>query len=720
MINPWENWHKRGRLRHRGVQVSDEKIYNAQVIFLEEASMRALEANLLKFLKKSSQFIIPIYQRNYSWTDKQCTQLWDDIMRTGTDGRIHAHFIGSIVYVERALSTVSSQESLLVIDGQQRLTTCTLLIAALAEFFEQHKIPELLNSFSAKKLHNYYLTNPEEEGERHFKLILSETDKDTLLAILKNTPQPERFSSRIQENYEQFQKLIQENQDKLEQICRGLDKLVIVEVALDRTQDNPQLIFESMNSTGLELSQADLIRNYILMGLEPDLQAELYRDYWRKMEQLFGQEAYSQYFDDFMRHYLTAKTGNIPNIRQVYSEFKLFAHTHFSNNVKELVADIYTYAGYYCAFALNKETNPALKETFTDLRELKVDVAYPFLLDAYHTYKQEGLSTDEMCQIVRLVESYVFRRAVCNIPTNSLNKTFASLARNLDKTNYVESLQAELLILPSYRRFPSDEEFLREIKIRDSYNFARRIYLLRKLENYGRKEKVNVNEYTIEHIMPQNPNLSDEWQADLGSDWQKVQQTYLHTLGNLTLTAYNSEYSDRPYVYKRDQVKDGDGNAIGLSSSPLNLNKNLPKEYWNEEQINLRAERLSVLAAKIWSIPYLTQERLSHYQPQKNTETTYNITDHPHLMLNAAMHTLFQTLRQQILAFDECVSEEFLKLYVAYKAETNFVDIIPQAKRLRLVLNMRFADIQDPRGLCRDITNLGKWGNGVMEMLKSA
>ena len=678
--------------------------------------MIAEATTLLKFLKNSTQFIIPIYQRNYSWTNKQCDQLWDDILRAGEDDKIHAHFIGSIVYVERALSTVSSQESLLVIDGQQRLTTCTLLISALADFFEKNNISELLSVFSAKKLRNYYLTNPEEEGDRHFKLILSETDKDTLLSILKNTPEPEKISIRIKQNYEQFQKLTLENKDKLEIICRGLDKLIIVEVALDRVNDNPQLIFESMNSTGLELSQADLIRNYILMGLEPALQNELYNNYWRKMEQLFGQEAYNQYFDDFMRHYLTTKTGYIPNIRQVYNEFKRFSHSTFPNDIKGLVNDIYTYAGYYCAFALNKENDPTLKQAFTDLRELKVEVAYPVLLDAYHAYKKHNINHEELCQIVRLIESYVFRRSVCDIPTNSLNKTFAALAKNLDKEHYLENLQVQLLTLPSYRRFPSDEEFLQEIKIRDSYNFARRVYLLRKLENYGRKEIVNVNDYTIEHILPQNPKLSAEWKAELGENWEKVQQTYLHTLGNLTLTAYNSEYSDHPFTYKRNSVQDKEGNLIGLAHSPLKLNEHLG-QTWNENEIKTRANRLAERAIKIWSRPHLTLEQIAQYKPsEQSNENVYSIDDHPNLLPNSPMHHLFQLLRKQILMLDKCVNEEFLKLYVAYKAETNFVDLIPQTRKLCLVLNMRFADIQDPRGLCRDVTNIGKWGNGDVEI----
>lgn len=239
--------------------------------------MKASETHLLQFLRKSPQFVIPIYQRNYSWTATQCRQLWDDLMLAGRDDDISAHFIGSIVYVERGLSCVTSPEALLVIDGQQRLTTCTLLIAALAQHFEIKDIGELLDTFSAKKLRNYYLLNPDENGERHFKLILSETDKDTLLAVLQGAPMPAEASARITENYELFQQLILSNQAQLEAICRGIAKLVLVDVSLDRTRDNPQLIFESMNSTGLELSQADLIRNYILMGLEPQLQTELYK-----------------------------------------------------------------------------------------------------------------------------------------------------------------------------------------------------------------------------------------------------------------------------------------------------------------------------------------------------------------------------------------------------------------------------------------------------------
>ena len=678
--------------------------------------MKATEANLLKFLRKSPQFVIPIYQRNYSWTAEQCRQLWSDLIRAGRDEKVQAHFIGSIVYVERGLSSVTSQEALLVIDGQQRLTTSTLLIAALAKHFETQGLGELLEAFSNKKLRNYYLLNPDEDGERHFKLILSETDKDTLLAILQNTPLPAEASSRITENYALFQELIAANQGELEAICQGLAKLVIVDVSLDRAQDNPQLIFESMNSTGLELSQADLIRNFILMSLEPKLQTELYKTFWRPMERAFGQAAYVVHFDAFIRHYLTAKTGEIPNVREVYVAFKTYARG-LKGDTRDLVADIHAYASYYCAMALGTEADASLKQAFHDLRELKVDVAYPFLLDVYHDYKQGRLTSEEVLCIVRLVESYVFRRAICAIPTNSLNKTFAGMSRTLKKDRYLESVQAALLLLPSYRRFPSDDEFQREIKVRDLYNFRSRSYWLRRLENHGRKERVMVEDYTIEHILPQNEALSKEWQADLGADWQRVQQDWLHTLGNLTLTGYNSEYSDHSFAYKRDQVTDKNGNTVGFASSPLKLNLGLGKvSQWNENSIKDRADRLAADAAKVWEAPQLADDVLDAYRPAAaKLSQQYGVADHTHLTAGP-MRELFETLRKSILALDPCVNEEFLKLYVAYKAETNFVDVVPQAKRLLLVINLSIDDLKDPKGLCRDISTIGRWGNGDVEI----
>jgi uncharacterized protein with ParB-like and HNH nuclease domain/predicted transport protein len=669
--------------------------------------MKATEAKLLDFLKKSPQFVIPIYQRTYSWGERECRQLWEDILRTGRNDAVSAHFVGSIVYVEKGLYQVSSQSPLLVIDGQQRLTTVTLLIEALARSLGDS---EPLDGFSARKIRSYYLLNPLEDGERKYKLILSQTDKASLIAMLDQQPKPKERSIRVESNFMFFRERIAEVKSEMEALCKGLAKLVIVDISLNREQDNPQLIFESLNSTGRELSQADLIRNFILMGLESQLQTQLYEQYWRPMEVEFGQEAYAAHFDGFMRHYLTVKTGEIPNLREVYEAFKQYARSPQvrGNGIEALVADIRAFAGYYCAMALGVEQDAELKAAFHDLRELKVDVAYPFLLELYHDYATQALSSQELLHAVRLVESYVFRRAMCAIPTNSMNKTFATFGRALKKDRYVESILAHFLLLPSYRRFPDDGEFKREFQLKDLYNFRNRSYWLRRLENHGRKERVPVDEYTIEHILPQNENLSALWKAELGAEWARIQNTYLHTLGNLTLTGYNSEYSDRPFAEKRDMPG-------GFKESPLRLNQGLGNlVHWNEETIRQRAEKLAGQALSVWVAPKLEPAVLEAYKPQA-TAAGYTIDDHPYLAIGL-MRELFEAFRRQVLALDPCVSEEFLKLYVAYKAETNFVDIVPQAKRLRLSLNVAFHEIDDPRGICKDVTGMGRWGNGDVEV----
>jgi uncharacterized protein with ParB-like and HNH nuclease domain/predicted transport protein len=669
--------------------------------------MKATEAKLLAFLKKSTQFVIPIYQRTYSWTEKECRQLWDDIIRAGQNDAISVHFIGSIVYIEDGLSQVSHQAPLLVIDGQQRLTTVTLLLAALADALGDS---EPLDGFSARKLRNYYLLNPDETGDRHYKLLLSQTDKTSLTAIVSNSDHPADASLRVTQNFALFKDLMASCKGDFTAVCNGLAKLVVVDIALSRDQDNPQLIFESMNSTGRELSQADLIRNFILMGLKPTLQTRLYEQFWRPMEVAFGQEAYNTHFDAFMRHYLTVKTGDIPRLDEVYDAFK--KHSRDTGTVGEevepLVKEIRDYAKFFCAMAFGAETDPELKLAFHDLRELKVDVAYPLLLELYADYTAGVLEKTDFVAVIRLIEAYVFRRAICAIPTNSLNKTFATFSKALEKDRYLESVKAHFLLLPSYRRFPFDDEFQRDIQKRDLYNFRSRSYWLRRFENFGRKERVAVDEYTIEHIMPQNEVVPKGWREALGDDWKRIHETWLHTLGNLTLTGYNSEYSDKSFAEKRDMEG-------GFSQSPLKVNADLGTlSEWNENTIKARAERMAGAAVKVWSPPILQPEILDSYRPKQLVKDGYSIDDHQHLAL-PQMRELFEAFRKEVLALDPCVTEEFLKNYVAYKAETNFVDLVPQAKQFRLTLNLRFSEITDPKGICADVTNLGRWGNGDVE-----
>jgi predicted transport protein len=247
-------------------------------------------------------------------------------------------------------------------------------------------------------------------------------------------------------------------------------------------------------------------------------------------------------------------------------------------------------------------------------------------------------------------------------------------------------------------------------RLKDLYNFRSRSYWLRRLENHGRKERVPVDEYTIEHILPQNFDLSAAWRHALSADWQRVQKDWLHTLGNLTLTGYNAEYSDRPFAEKRDMEG-------GFKQSPLKLNAGLGQlDVWDEPAIQHRAGQLANQALAVWAAPTLDAATLTAYQPTKQPVIAgYTIEFHPNL-LAPGLRELFEAFRKEVLALDPCVSEEFKKLYVAYKAETNFVDVVPLAKRLRLTINMTFPEISDPKGLCRDVTNLGRWGNGDVEV----
>ena len=660
---------------------------------------------------KSSQFIIPIYQRTYSWEEAQCQQLWDDIMRAGRREDINAHFVGSVVYIEKGLYHVSDQSPLLVIDGQQRLTTVSLILEALARKLKDGGEPS--EGFSDKKIRNYYLLNELEEGEKRYKLILTLTDKDTLVALMDRLPEPQDYSLQVRNSFRFFKERISELDD-LKPLCVGLAKLMIVDVSLTRGQDNPQRIFESMNSTGRELSQADLIRNFVLMGLEHKHQTRLYENHWRPMEIEFGQEAYGKHFDGFMRHYLTLKTGTIPKIGDVYEEFKIYTR-ETEDDVDILVGDIHKFASHYCAMALAKEPDNVLASAFENLRELRVDVAYPLLLKLYDDYKEGLLNRDDFARTIRLIENYIFRRAVCAIPTNSLNKTFANFGKNIKEEHYLESVRAHFLLLPSYRRFPGDEEFISDLKKRDLYNFRGRNYWLRHLENYDRKEQVRIGEHTIEHIMPQH--LSDEWRdaLGLGEDSEGVHQTWLHTLGNLTLTGYNSEYSNHPFAKKRDMEG-------GFRESPLHLNKGLAQlDEWNISEIQRRADRLAQLATNVWNAPQLSPEVLDTYVPKKEVKPTgYAINDHKFLDQAGVTQQLFEVFRERVLALDPEITEEFFKNYVAYKAETNFVDLIGQSDRLKLVLNMDFHELHDPTGVAVDVTNKGTYGNGNAELVVSS
>lgn len=671
--------------------------------------MKAEAVNLLRFFQIGKQCLIPIYQRTYSWTEDQCESLWNDVVRVGVNENVPNHFVGSFVYIQDGGNVLSATPQCMVIDGQQRMTTISLLLMALTKVMDE-KGGELVLEDDYKITSNYvknnYLLNSNEDGDRKFKLILTQSDKETYLALLQNLPLPLDYSKRIKENFDWFEDKLQDSD--LKEVFRGIQKLMIVEIALDRTNDNPQLIFESLNSTGLELSQADLIRNYILMGLEPKRQTRLYNEFWYPMERSFGHSEYSSYFDRFMRDYLTLRLGRIPNITDVHREFKDHSINGGYEDIENLVSDVSRYSSFFVNMVLGKEADEKLSRNFANINQLKVDVVYPLLLEIYSDYKKEVISKEDFIQIILMLESYVFRRAICGIPTNSMNKTFATFYKDIDKQDYLNSFKATLLLKDSYRRFPSDDEFKRELIFKDVYNFRGKNYLLEKLENSQHaKEIIDLSQFSIEHILPQNENLGPEWRNDLGESWKDIQSKYLHTLGNLTLTGYNSELSDRPFTQKRDI----DG---GFKSSPLYLNRYLKDlESWTEEGIVQRANALADLAVKIWAYPTIDESVLEKYRlarTVRKVESEYSIADFKHLQGDNLK--LFEEIRNLILAINPSIVEEFKKFYIAYKTDGNVVCIVPQKTRLRVTLHIPVEDLDDPKGICMDVRGKGRWGGG--------
>ena len=678
--------------------------------------MKSEAVNLLRFLQIPKQCLIPIYQRTYSWTEEQCNLLWEDIVRIGTDEKIPNHFVGSFVYVQDKSQVLSAAPECMVIDGQQRMTTISLLLLSIANAIQKKGSDLQINAeskISTNYIKNNYLLNSNEEGDKRFKLILTQSDRETYLSLLQSMPLPNNYSKIIIENYDFFEEKLTES--NIAEIYLGIQKLMIVEIALERSVDNPQLIFESLNSTGLKLSQADLIRNFILMGLEPERQKKIYNEFWFPMERRFGHAEYSSYFDRFMRDYLTTKLGRIPNITDVHKEFKFFSQSSESNQIEDIVEDIFKYSEYFVNMVLSKEPNESLRNNFDNINQLRVDVVIPFLLQAYNDYKVELISQNEFLEMLQILESYVFRRAICGIPANSFNKTFANLYKEIDRDNYLESFKASLLNKDSYRRFPSNEEFVREIQGKDVYNFRNKNYLLSKIENSQHsKEVIDLGQFSIEHILPQNPNLSNEWVSELGSNWKEVQSKYLHTLGNLTLTGYNTELSDRPFHEKRDMEG-------GFKTSRLFLNSNISNlNAWNEQEIITRAGVLANIAKNVWSYPHLDQVVLQKYikvKSEKKTISEYTIDRYKHL--KDTKLDLYKELKEKVLSINPSITENFNKHYIAFKLsdDSNFACLVPQKSRLRITLSIEFEDIKDTLGKCSDVSGDGYWGGDATNTL---
>ncbi|MFP6245372.1 DUF262 domain-containing protein [Helicobacter pylori] len=649
--------------------------------------MKADATPLLNFIKdnQKNQFIIPIYQRVYSWEKEQCKELWDDIIKVGGDDKMDGHFIGSILYM---LDGITHSAPLLIIDGQQRLTTITLLLTALRDHWSDKR----------KEIEDDYLINSDKDGDKKFRLILSDSDKDTLLSLIdKNRREPSKPSSKIMENFKLFEEWVS-NTNKLETIFKGLEKLMIVYIALKKGKDDPQLIFESMNSKGMELTQTDLIRNYIVMETEVEKQEGFYNKYWRAMEEEFEQN--KKLFDRFVRHYLTIKTREIPNINKVYVALKRYQQER-GIETEVLLQDLQKYCGFFCQIVFKKEADKDLNKALGFLVDLKMDVIYPLLLELYSDYSDGVLSKADFIPIIALIESYIFRRAVCGLGTNSLNKVFPFVTKKINKVQYLESIKAYFGSLTEKQRFPNNDEFKDCFIAINFYKFKKGEYFFERLENFDTKEPVNTQKCTIEHIMPQT--LTEEWEGDLGENFQAIHDKYLHTIGNLTLTGYNTEYSNRSFQEKRDMEK-------GFKQSPLRLNQSLKDlEVFGEKEIEKRANDLADWALKIWTYPKLDAETLEKYKPKKEKKA-YDLSSYK---FGSHSRELFDILNKEIKALDERITKKFMKHYITYKHDTIFASIAPLKSELNLNLKMDFSELQDEikeKLKIRDVSNIGHLG----------
>lgn len=543
--------------------------------------MEARQISISEFLSSSkTRFIIPVYQRNYDWKEKNCLQLFNDIKEASESENIKSHFMGSVVYISNSDTDSIDLKEYVIIDGQQRLTTITLFLKALYDLLEDEDLKE--------EIKEEYLINKRLDEKNKIKLKPIKKDDEAFVKLLKNDFDAIDKESNIYKNYTFFKDKILEIENKQE-LFRGFKKLFIVHIALNRRDDNAQLIFESINSTGVSLSQADLIRNFLLMDKEADEQTRLFEKYWFKIEENLGSEKIS----DFVRDYLTMKQSKIPNRSEVYEEFKRFVNSK-NIEVEELLEDLYSYSKIYRSFLNPQDEIYAFR--LQNLKMLNVGVAYPFLMVLIDLYNKNKIDKDNLLESLEIIESYVVRRAICSQATNALNKVFATLYSDVSE---IESFSYEKIskyinaVLASKKGsaiFPNDEMFRAGFTTRDMYNIKNGLFFIWSLENKDNKEKVDISNLSIEHYMPQT--LTRAWKNHLGDKFQNIHDNYLHNIGNLSLTADNSELGNRSFEEKRELLKE---------QSKLKLNRFfISSDFWNDEKIKERANLLFEEAKELW------------------------------------------------------------------------------------------------------------------------
>ena len=647
--------------------------------------MKANEINFNRFLEQNNtQFVIPVYQRNYDWTHTQCKILLNDIFEVGANEKTTAHFIGSIVYVHDDVYSASGIRELTIIDGQQRITTITLIYITILSIAKNIKDEFLLN-----RINKQYLINEFSQNEAE-KLKLKPTDNNEMaLKYLLRGNDEEEFAeySRIIENFNYFKNRI--NKDNLEIVLNGLNKLMFVEISLDRHKDDPQKIFESLNSTGLELSEADLIRNYILMGLSRKQQDKIYKQYWEVIEKLAkDEESNKNKVSDFIRDYLTIISKNIPNKNKVYFEFKNKFTSNNLENIENVLKELTHLAKFYNRLINPKnEKDKDIQLQLRYIHKLEINVSFPFILQVYDDYNSSIIDKTTFIDILNLIQSFTWRRFIMGLPTNALNKIFMRLYEDIDKNNYLESIQISLLRKKGTQRFPSNFEISNSLKEKDVYNIKskNRIYFLERLENHNNKEYVKIDgntQITIEHIFPQNPDA--EWKINLGEDtYKKIKDSYLNTISNLTLSGNNGSLSNKYFTKKRDM--NVNGMEQGYKFSRLWLNRYISNlDKWTLLEIKERFKHIEERFVDIWEYPSIKIDETD------NSEV--NIFEAESPRNKKLEYALFfdqkLEIRQVAVLFKEVISQLFeLQPHTFFNTElTDKIQLTKDSKTLRQAL----------------------------------
>ncbi len=556
--------------------------------------MKGSELWLLEYMEGASKrFKIPVYQRNYDWRLENCKQLYDDLVKVKRNDR-NSHFFGSIVSV---LSSNGKYTEYLIIDGQQRLTTVSLLLLAIFNLLKSG-VMHSEDKDLADKIYEIYLVD---KWDKESKIKLKPIKDDSVAYDRLFGDRSEfKTDSNLTINYDYFYSRIQRGELTVDELYDSISKLEVINIILEHS-DEPQLIFESLNSTGVDLTEGDKIRNYILMGLTSKEQSDFYEKYWHRIE-----KNTEYHVSEFVRDYLSVKRLSTPSMNRIYSAFKDYVQER-SLETEALLEDLYSYSKRYSKLLTGNLNDPGICACVQRLNRLETTVTRPFFMEVLRLYEEEDsvLSENDLRSIFYIVEDYLFRRTMCELPTNTLNKTFLTLNKDVlryDGTpdDYVEKLKYALLNKIERARFPGDKEFIDAFRTRQVYqmNSKNKIYILERLENQGTAEDKDVyrhcdaGDYSIEHIMPQH--LTPPWRDSLGDDYQTIHDEWLHRIGNLTLTAYNSKYSNNTFESKKTIDN-------GFLSSGIRMNQEIAKyEKWGEEELRNRTDKLMQLAIKIW------------------------------------------------------------------------------------------------------------------------